>query len=196
MPLLRAEADIFPSHILDPAEWEHPWWVAHVRSRQEKALARYLRPREVPFYLPQAEQRIRRSGRTFVSHLPLIPGYVFFRGSNAQRLTVLRSDLLVRILEVSDQVLLTEELTQLRSLQEAGVSLVRLPDFVTGDRVKVTDGPFFGYTGVVLRSQARMRLVVSISMLRQAVAVEFSREFLAPCSSASAAGQSRSAASH
>ena len=54
--------------------------MAHLRSRQEKLLARYLREREIPFYLPQMEKRSRRSGRTFVSYLPLFAGYVFFRG--------------------------------------------------------------------------------------------------------------------
>ncbi len=193
MPLLRGEPDTFPFSILELDAEDFPWWVAHVRSRQEKALARYLRPREVPFYLPQHEHRKRRAGRNFVSYLPLFPGYLFFRGSSEQRLTVLRSDLLVRVLDVPDQALLTDELAQIRSLQEAGASFVRLPEFVPGDAVKVTEGPFEGYTGVVLRNQARTRLVISISMLRQAVAVEFSREVLAPLVPSRWFDQSRSA---
>ncbi|MDQ6891338.1 MAG: hypothetical protein M3167_01485 [Acidobacteriota bacterium] len=180
MPLLKIEPEIFPSNILELGVREHPWWVAHVRSRQEKALARYLRPLEVPFYVPQIENRQRRSGRNFVSHLPLLPGYVFFRGTAEQRLTALRSDLLVRVLEVSDQELLTDELSQLRALQEAGAPLVRLPELMVGDPVRIAEGPFAGYVGIVLRHQGRMRLVVSVSMLKQSVAVEFPRELLSP----------------
>jgi hypothetical protein len=37
----------------------HPWWVAHVKSRQEKTLARHLQPLGIPYYLPQREQKIR-----------------------------------------------------------------------------------------------------------------------------------------
>jgi hypothetical protein len=45
-------------------------------------------------------------------------------------MAVLQSDLLVRVLDVPDQALPTEELAQIRSLQEAGASFVRLPEFV------------------------------------------------------------------
>jgi len=193
MPLLKIEPDIFPPHALELASEEHPWWVAHVRSRQEKALARYLRPLEVPFYVPQVENRKKRNGRQFVSYLPLLPGYVFFRGQARERLAALRSDLLVRVLEVSDQGRLTEELSQIRALQEAGASLVRLPDLVEGDPVRISAGPFSGYIGVVLRSQGRARLVVSVSMVRQSVAVEFPRELLAPVVPRTSSEQFRSA---
>jgi transcription antitermination factor NusG len=193
MPLLKIEPEIFPLNILDLAAENYPWWVAHVRSRQEKALARYLRPLEVPFYVPQVENRKKRGGRTFVSHLPLLPGYVFFRGQARERLAALRSDLLVRVLEVADQRLLTEELAQIRSLQETGAAFVRLPELAPGDPVRIAGGPFAGYVGVVLRYQGRTRLVVAVSMLRQSLAVELPREVLAPAAPRPAFEQSRSA---
>ncbi len=180
MPLLGWNTDLFPSSLFELSESDFPWWVAHVRSRQEKALARHLLPLEIPFYLPQREHRVRRSGRTFVSYLPLFPGYVFFRGPADRRHAALRSNLIVKVLDVTDQGLLARELLQVRQLQEAGADLVPYFDLVPGDPVRITDGPFKGYTGVVLRTRARMRLVVSISMLRQAVAVEFERDVLAP----------------
>lgn len=179
MPLLGRELELFPQNGLELPETDFPWMVAHTRSRQEKSLARYLAPLGVPFYVPQHEKRARRHGRNFVSYLPLFSGYVFFRGGAGERQTALRSNLLVRILEVKDQVLLGRELSQLRALQLSGASFVALADLSAGDAVRVVDGPFKGYTGVVLRGQARLRLVVSITMLRQSVAVEFERSALA-----------------
>jgi transcription termination/antitermination protein NusG len=180
MPLLKWNVDLFPASLFELPESDFPWWVAHVRSRQEKALARNLFPLEVPFYLPQREKRIRRAGRAFVSYIPLFPGYLFFRGSAAQRSAALRSNLIVKVLEVTDQGLLAQELLQIRRLQETGADLVPYHDLVPGDAVRVIDGSFKGYTGVVLRTRGRVRLLVSISMLRQAVAVEFEREVVAP----------------
>ena len=180
MPILRRETDVFPQDVFELSETDQRWWVAKVRSRQEKALARHLKPLGVPFYLPLREKRARRGGRVFISHLPLFPGYVFCRGPAAARLAARRTNLVARILDVADQALLTEELSQLRALQEAGASLFPCPEFVTGDRVRIVEGPFKGYNGVVLRGQGRPRLLVSISMLRKAVAVEFEREMLVP----------------
>ena len=180
MPLLKWNVDLFPAGLFELPENAFPWWVAHVRSRQEKALARNLFPLEIPFYLPQREKRIRRAGRAFVSYIPLFPGYLFFRGSPAQRSAALRSKLIVKVLDVTDQGLLAGELQQIRRLQETGADLVPFHDLVPGDQVRVVDGPFKGYTGVVLRARGKVRLLVSISMLRQVVAVEFEREVVAP----------------
>jgi len=179
MPILKREVEIFPEDIFE-LPTAVAWWVAHTRSRQEKALARYLGPLEIPFYSPCREQKSKRKGRNFVSYLPLFSGYVFFRGSPDERHAVLRSDLVVKVLEVADQRLLHEELRQIRILQQAGASLIPFRDLVPGDPVLVRDGPFKGYTGVVLRTRGRLRLVVSISMLRQAVAVEFERDIVQP----------------
>jgi transcription antitermination factor NusG len=126
------------------------------------------------------EKSIRRSGRRFVSHLPLFPSYVFFRGPNPERKLVLESNLIVHTLEVRDQSLLYRELRDLWQLQQTGVPLVPHPYLEPGDLVEITDGPFTGYRGRVLREKGRLRLVVSISLLRQSVAAEFDREVLAP----------------
>lgn len=179
MPLLKREPDVFPANVFDLTVERSPWWVAHVRSRQEKALARYLQPLDVGFYLPQREHRVRRAGRTLVSYLPLFPGYLFFRGSSADRLAALRSNLIVRVLDVLNQNLLDEELAQLRALQQSGASLVACDPIAAGDAVRIVDGPFRGYVGVVLRGAERPRIVVSISILRKAVAVELDRSALA-----------------
>jgi len=182
MPLLKREVEMSHPSLFELSEVERPWWVAHTRSRQEKALARHLLPLEIPFYVPQCEKKARRAGRNFVSYLPLFPGYVFFRGCAEDRQAALRSGLLVAVLGVPNQRLLHSELVQLWQLQEAGAQLVPYDELRPGDPVRITQGPFEGYTGVVLRGQARLRLVVSITMLRKTVAVEFDRAALSPAS--------------
>jgi transcription antitermination factor NusG len=179
VPILKPEVGLFPSHLFELSPIERPWWVARVRSRQEKGLARHLASHDVGFYLPQAEKRALRAGRTFVSSLPLFPGYVFFRGPAAARLEALRSNLVVQVLPVLDQDELTRELASLWRLQLSGAPLVSLPYLEVGDEVEVMDGPFRGWTGKVLREKGRLRLVVSITLLRQSVAAELDREVLA-----------------
>ena len=152
--------------------------VAQTRSRQEKALVRHLEPLQVPFYLPQHQRHIARAGRRFVSFIPLFPGYVFLRADPAARTAAFRSGLVVRLLEVRDQDLLHGELKQLRRLQESGANLLPYAPLAPGDLVTIADGPFRGYRGRVVRDQSATRLIVSVSMLRQNVIVEFDRSSL------------------
>jgi transcription antitermination factor NusG len=177
MPVLKHEPDTYPPGLF---ELEMPWLVAHVRSRQEKSLARYLHSFGVPFYLPQMEKRIRRAGRTVVSFLPLFGGYLFFRGAAEERLRAQRSDLVVSVLEAPDQAALAGELQQLHALQVGRGRLIPHPYIAPGDFVAITEGAFAGYGGVVVREKGQERLVVSVSMIRQSVAVEIDREFLRP----------------
>jgi transcription antitermination factor NusG len=177
MPILKREPDAYPESIFEMTE---PWWVAHLRSRQEKLLARYLRDREIPFYLPQMEKRARRSGRTFVSYLPLFAGYLFFRGGREEKLSALKSNVVVSVLEPLDQAEISQELKQLHALQLTDAQLRPHPFVSPGDAVLITEGAFEGYRGVVLKEKGTMRLIVSVSFIRQSVALEIDREFIRP----------------
>lgn len=177
MPILKREPDAFPESIFDLTQ---PWWVAHLRSRQEKVLARYLREHDIPFYLPQMEKRVRRSGRTFVSYLPLFGGYVFFRGGRDERLQAVKSNVIVNVLEPPDQQEIAAELRQLHELQLTDMPLVPHPFVGPGDTVLITDGAFQGYRGVVLKEKGITRLIVSVSFIRQSVALDIDREFIEP----------------
>src|ERR1051326_4554697 len=147
MPLLPKEQDILPETIFELTD---PWRVAHVRSRQEKVLARHLAARKV----------------------------AFFRGDAAARQTALRSNVVASLIEVENQPLLNEELRQIRRLQLAGASLVPIEELMAGGAVPITEGAFAGYHGTVVRGRRAARLLVSVSLLRQAVAVEFPQQRL------------------
>jgi transcription antitermination factor NusG len=180
VPILKSEVALAPPDLFDLPDL--PWRVAYVRSRQEKELARLLLRAEVPYYLPLAEKRVRRAGRWFVSYLPLFPGYLFFRGPSSSEAArrALWDQRVVSVLEVSDQSQLAAELRTIRRLQESGAAFEAHPYLGPGDPVEVVEGPFRGAAGTVLRSKGRARLVVSVTFLRQSVAVEFERAALAP----------------
>jgi transcriptional antiterminator NusG len=178
MPLLPREIDLFPDDLFTLPAADYPWGVAHVRSRQEKVLARHLVQNGIPFYLPLTEVRRKRAGRALVSHVPLFPGYVFHRAPEQRRDLLWRSDVVANLIDVPDQELLTSELEQLRRLQLAGADLKPFHELVPGELVRIADGAFAGYTGVVVRGKGHDRLVVRVSLLKQAISVEFDREVL------------------
>lgn len=179
MPLLRKETDLLPADFFALPQDAFPWLVVHVRSRQEKTLARHLVRHSVPFYLPLMSSERLRAGRRLSSHVPLFPGYVFLRTDAAQRDVVWRSGAAVSVLDVTDQDQLRAELEQIRRLQIAGASFEPLVSFAPGDAVRITEGAFSGYSGRVIREKGRERLVVDISLLRRSVAVELERTRLA-----------------
>jgi transcription antitermination factor NusG len=178
MPILHKESDIFPDDLFDIPTADAPWEIAHLRSRQEKAVARLLRDAGKPFYLPQVQQKKKASGRTFISHLPLFPGYIFLRRVSGLRETLWRTSAVANMLEVADQALLTSELLQLRKLQADGAILTPRDELAPGDAVQIPDGAFSGYSGVVVKERGALRLIVSVSVLKKSVTVEFPRTSL------------------
>ena len=179
MPILRKESAIFPEDLFDIPTEKAPWEIAHLRSRQEKAVARLLLDARKPFYLPQMEQKKKSSGRTFVSHLPLFPGYIFLRRVDGLRETLWRTSAVANMLEVGDQAQLSAELLQIRQLQCSGAILTPTLELVPGDAVRIEEGAFQGYTGIVVKERGLLRLIVSVSILKKSVSVEFPRDVLA-----------------
>jgi transcription antitermination factor NusG len=171
MPILRKESDIFPDDSIFAMRSQ--WEIVHVRSRQEKLVARILRQREQPYYLPQIEKTVRRSGRSIRSYLPLFSGYIFVRSMPSTRQALWSTGAMVQSLSVADQDLLTAQLRQIRTLQLAGAILIPLSGPAAGDAVRVTEGVFRGYTGVVVREADALRLVVSIDAVGKSVLAEF-----------------------
>ncbi len=178
MPILKQEIDLHPPGLFGAPF--PPWQVAYVRSRHEKALARYLLRHGIPFYLPQFLQERRIDGRKRISSLPLFPGYVFLPISTAERKKSLESNLVVRLIEVFDQALIHGELMRLWELQITGTPLVPHPYLEIGQEVDVIAGPLKGCRGTIQRQHGQLRLVVSVTLLRRSVAATLDRESVVP----------------
>jgi transcription antitermination factor NusG len=180
MPILSRESELYPDDLFSLDAATRPWEILHLRSRQEKAVARLLAEHREPFYLPQIEKEARREGRTFRSFLPLFPGYLFVRRTETLREVLWRTHAVARAIRVEDQARFQGELQQIRSLQLAGATLIPRVDVAPGDPVRIVSGVFSGYVGTVLRERDAVRLVVSITALNKAVVAEFPREAVAP----------------
>src|SRR5581483_10533209 len=104
MPLLAAQAELYPDTLFDYPLREHAtgraWWVLHTKPRQEKCLARQLYDAGIAYYLPLIQRRWRVRGRLRSSHIPLFGGYVFFYGDREERLTALSTRRVVSPLAV------------------------------------------------------------------------------------------------
>ncbi len=158
--------------------FEGLWWVAHTKSRNEKALANQLVRQKISYFLPMTWKIRRRSGRTFRSLLPLFSGYLFLCGSEDDRLNVLRTNRVANLIEVKDQQKFLEQLSQIEQALRAGANLVLHKYIKLGQRCRVTAGPFADLQGIVLKTKEAARLVLQVDMLGQAASVEIDTEII------------------
>ena len=176
MPLLAAEPACFPDGLLtDPdilADRPGHWWAVHTKARGEKALARHLFHQSVAYYLPLHKHSWKNNGRTFTSHLPLFPGYVFVFGDDDARIAALESNQVSRLLPVADPARLASDLRRVRRMLAAEAPVAPADALAVGQPVRIIAGSFEGLTGTLVHHGGQMRLVVEVAFLRQAVSVE------------------------
>jgi len=161
----------FPDQVSIEAFTGH-WWVAHTKSRNEKALAHELITRKVQYFLPMALSITRRTRRTVKSLLPLFTGYMFFCGDEESRMDVLQTNRVANIIEVPDQLTFLTELTQIEKALRAGVPISPHPYLKKGQWCRVIAGPLMGSEGIVKEIKNNVRLILQIDLLGQAVSVE------------------------
>jgi len=148
------------------------WWVAHTKSRNEKALAQDLIHKDISYFLPMSWRVRRRRGRTLRSLLPLFSGYLFFCGDENQRVAVLRTNRVANLIKVKNQQKLLGELMQIGQALRTGAALTPHRYLKAGQHCRVIGGPLGDLQGIVVKTKNATRLVLQIDMLGQATSVE------------------------
>jgi len=156
------------------------WWVAHTKSRNEKALAHDLIGKNISYFLPMTWKVQRRSHRTFRSLLPLFSGYLFFCGKENERVELLRTNRVANVIVVKDQEKLLDELVQFEQALRAGAPLTPYKYIKAGQWCRVIAGPLMGLEGIVIQVKNVARLVLQIDMLGQAASVEIDIDLIEP----------------
>jgi transcription antitermination factor NusG len=183
VPILEAEASLYPDDLLHEALEEgqdRKWWALVTKSRQEKAVARHLLAREVPFYLPLIPKDNVVRGRRLRAHIPLFSNYLFLYGTPEERVTALQSNRLSQTLPVVDQSGLLHDLSNIRRLIVSGVPLTPEGRLQPGRRVRVKSGVMRGLEGLVTERRSRSRLLVAVDFIESGVSVEIDDCMLEP----------------
>ena len=136
------------------------WWVAHTKSRNEKALAHDLMNKDISYFLPMTWKVSRKSRRTIKSLLPLFNGYVFFCGDENQRLELLRTDRVANLIEVNNQEQLIDELVQIERVLRSGEPLTPHKYLKKGQKCRVIAGPLMGIQGIIINIKGDIWLMI------------------------------------
>jgi len=154
------------------------WCVLHVRPRCEKKLTEYCRVLGAESYLPLRDETKVYQRRKVTVHKPIFPGYVFASFDPQQRLGLLKTNQILRLLEPEDESDLVHELAQIRKAMEVDPSLGADAALKQGTAVRITGGPFLGVEGWVESVRSHNKVCLNVYMIGQAIVVEVAREYL------------------
>ena len=162
--------ETFESGVLDAS----PWWAVYTRHHHEKAIEDMLTAKGFKVFLPLYESIRRWKDRKMVLSLPLFPCYLFVRGGLDRKLQVVTTPGIYTILYRGEQVAIIpdREMEAIRRAINGPCNVEPYPFLKCGTRVRVIRGALEGVEGILIRKKNLFRLILSVDMLAQSVAVE------------------------
>jgi transcription antitermination factor NusG len=150
------------------------WCAIYTRHQHEKTVAEMLQVKGFEVFLPLYESVRRWKDRKKLLSLPLFPGYVFVRGAIEQRLPVLSTPGVHMIISHGERIatIPENEIDAIKRSIDGKLRVEPHPFLRCGERVRVIRGSLEGVEGVLTRKKNLYRLVLSVEMLAQSVAVE------------------------
>lgn len=145
-----------------------------VRPQHEQAATRALEAKGLEAWAPTRKTRRRWSDRLKDVDAPLFPGYVFCRFARADRRRALETPGVIRVVGFNGvpAAIDATELDAIRRAVEAGLSPRPCERWRVGQRVRIDQGPLAGSAGVLERTSGETRLILQVTLLQRAVAVE------------------------
>ncbi len=150
------------------------WWAIYTRHQHEKTVATMLSAKGFDVFLPLYESTRRWKDRSKMITLPLFPCYVFLRGGLDHRLHVVTTPGVHMVLLCGERVAVIPE-AEMQAIRRAVEGPFRVephPFLKCGERVRVTRGSLEGVEGILVRKKNLYRLVLSVDMMAQSVAME------------------------
>ena len=158
------------------------WWAVYTRHQHEKAVAQVLSTKGFEVFLPLYDSVRRWKDRSKTLSLPLFPCYVFVRGGMNRRLQVVTTPGIHTILYSGERLAFipNDEIDSIRRAVNSPTRVEPHPFLRCGEKVRVTRGSLEGVVGVLVRKKNVFRLVLSVEMLAQSVAVEIDAADVTP----------------
>jgi transcription antitermination factor NusG len=150
------------------------WYAVFTVPQNEKTVARHLGQREIEAFVPTYETvRVWKNRQRAHLVLPLFPCYLFARLNHRERVKVLGSPGVVRIVGSRREPMPVpdETIEFLRSDLNAG-KFEPYQELVVGERVRIKSGSLHGLEGTLIRKSNHLRFVLSVATINQHVAIE------------------------
>ena len=158
-----------------PVEYSEPrWYAAYTCAQHEKRVAEQFTQRALENFLPRYASVRRWKDRRVRLELPLFPGYVFVRLALRERLRVLETPSVVRLVGFNGRpaALPDKEIEALQACAAAQINAEPHAYLTAGRRVRIKCGPLAELEGVLVRRKNGLRVVVSLDLIARSAAVE------------------------
>jgi transcription antitermination factor NusG len=158
-----------------------PWFAILARGGRERNAKAHLEGAGYQCYVPLRRCTRRWSDRTKEIQLPLFPGYLFCRMDPHNRLPILMTPGVIHIVGVGKTPIPVDEneMASIQRLERSSLAITPWPYPEMGGVARIEEGPLKGLTGIVVRIKSGLKLVLSVSLLQRAVAVEIDRRWIA-----------------
>ena len=158
------------------------WFALLVKPRHEKAVSAALQSKCYEEFLPLRSVRQKWSDRYKVVEMPLLAGYTFCRFDPTEKVHVLRTPGVRKVVGWGAAPVAVEEaeIQALQRLIRAGLPAAPCRYLRTGQSIRLDRGPLSGLRGLLLQTRGRSRLVVSITLLQRSVSVEVEQTWISP----------------
>ncbi len=159
-----------------PTLQEAAWYALRTRSRHERVVRDQLQGQGLEVFLPQLWAWSRRTDRRKRIEVPMFPGYLFVHTDlrPEARLTMVKARGVANLVCFNGVPAPADpaEISSLMILLRSELAIHPQDRLVSGDLVRITQGPLQDVVGRLVRRRSACRLVVSVEIIGRAVYVE------------------------
>ncbi len=163
-----------------PASPDSPWYAIRVKSNREWVTSDALRGRDYEVIFPSYHELRTDGCEARTVERPLFPGYLFCRMDINNRLPALIIPGVLHIVGIGrkPEPIDPSEMADVMTLLESKLNITPFDYPPVGERVRIYRGPLRGVAGTVLAHRGSEKLVISVSLLQRAIAVDVERDWV------------------
>jgi transcription antitermination factor NusG len=169
-------------------ERDRSWFAIQVRPRHELSTAQILQNKGFEKFVPMYKSRRQWSDRCKTVAVPLFTGYVFCRFSPNQKLPIVTTPGVIRVVGASKGCapIADHEIEAIQKITAAGRNVEPHPylNLTVGSPVRVEEGPLAGCEGILLSHKSSSKLIISIDLIQKAMSVEIEGYAVVPINDA------------
>jgi transcription antitermination factor NusG len=158
------------------------WFAIQTRSRHEKVVRDQLAAKSITHLLPLWRKRSIWKDRVKFVDVPLFSGYLFGYFALQDKIAVLETVGVARLVGINGKPMPIpeEQIVAVRTMMEHRLPCSPHPYLVEGMRVRIKCGLLAGAEGILIAKKQRHRLVISLDIIHQAVAVDVDSAAIEP----------------